>query len=763
MAENQSQAEPQPDKAFALNSPQMTLLGDSALTQWSTDAFQMEQVLGSVYDTLRHPNTPTPMSIALYGGWGTGKTSSMRWLKSLLENWNREGEAPNKLTVQTVWFEPWKYNSREEVWRGIISEVILTCLSIERMKDDDGKGRKIISAVGAFGRALGLGFLDALKAVNIQAGVVDIAVGQAVDGMINQVCQAAHPQKAFLNEFETTLKQYIETWLGKNERIVVFIDDLDRCMPDIALEVLEALKLYLSINKIIFIVGIDREVVDQQICEHYKRLGVTREKALEYLDKMFQVDIHVEPSQKRMSSYFAKVIQQLDDLTDVKDGKGGYWTQMLGGQDSEYRQVLEQVLQDLAGNNPRQVKRLVNSALSTGVGAMNFADICSDDSQLRFAQGVQVFLLWRILEKVYGARGHWVRENGGCMFFKAFSDAMIASDKKGCVIKIAQPRKNTVIDPWVSVTASSPEQKFVDQETSEVFADLQPPFRAACLEVVRNEEMSTSQLVRLINNQNTQKLMRIPFSEAVAQHVGGMETVEAFALSMDSIPSVIRHAIASSLGKPVENLVEDDLARVESLDLMRHRIVDDDLKYLTDCTRLQYLNLTQTQISSAGLSSLSGLSRLQSLQLSNTPINDAGLSRLSGLTGLQYLWLVSTQISGVGLLHLSNLNRLQGLWLEGTKVDDAGLSNLPEISSLRELGLSNTPISSTGLSYLSGLVGLERLWLGQTHIDDTGLKHLENLLGLNRLHLSGTNVTPAGIQQLQKVFTNRNQNVEIHY
>jgi len=46
--------------------------------------------------------------------------------------------------------------------------------------------------------------------------------------------------------------------LGEDDRMVIFIDDLDRCLPEVALQVLEALKLYFNIDGVAFVLGIDR-------------------------------------------------------------------------------------------------------------------------------------------------------------------------------------------------------------------------------------------------------------------------------------------------------------------------------------------------------------------------------------------------------------------------------------------------------------------------------------------------------------------------
>jgi hypothetical protein len=77
-------------KSFVLDPPKITVLSDSPLAAEDGvgDDFELPIRLAPMYDILRHPNTRTSLSIAIYGDWGTGKTSAMRWLERLLREWN---------------------------------------------------------------------------------------------------------------------------------------------------------------------------------------------------------------------------------------------------------------------------------------------------------------------------------------------------------------------------------------------------------------------------------------------------------------------------------------------------------------------------------------------------------------------------------------------------------------------------------------------------------------------------------------------------
>ena len=59
----------------------------------------------------------------------------MKWLEARLKDWNahvkklRREKPTNTLYVVPAWFYPWKYQEREDVWRGLVAEVILACLA----------------------------------------------------------------------------------------------------------------------------------------------------------------------------------------------------------------------------------------------------------------------------------------------------------------------------------------------------------------------------------------------------------------------------------------------------------------------------------------------------------------------------------------------------------------------------------------------------------------------------------------------------------
>jgi hypothetical protein len=336
--------------------------------------------------------------MALYGDWGTGKTSAMRWLESQLQIWNASPDRDHDTHphITPVWFYPWKYHQREDVWRGIIAEVILATLSISG-DSAPPLPQRLAAAGKQFGKFLGHSFLHALANVKIKATVAGAGAelsGQIFQDLYNEYNQSARPHAPFLNDFEQQLTQWVgESFDGKKRRLVLFIDDLDRCLPGVALEVLEALKLYLNIPGLLFVVGLDRDVIDQLVIKHYQDNGVSPEKAAKYLAKLFQVEMDIHPSDHQSADFLTRKLAALDSFT------GGTWNSCLTpGLDADahvekFRPAIESVITLLSRGNPREFTRLLNALLVKAGSAQ--ASKGKAAPNIRFIQGAQSFLIER--------------------------------------------------------------------------------------------------------------------------------------------------------------------------------------------------------------------------------------------------------------------------------------------------------------------------------------------------------------------------------
>jgi predicted KAP-like P-loop ATPase len=99
------------------------------------------------------------------------------------------------------------------------------------------------------------------------------------------------------------------------EKLVVFIDDLDRCLPENVIAILEALKLFLDDSPCVFVIGVDRAVIGKAIQAHYRTdLGVS---GREYLDKIVQYPFDLPPAdQVKLARHFEELLKSKSTLDD---------------------------------------------------------------------------------------------------------------------------------------------------------------------------------------------------------------------------------------------------------------------------------------------------------------------------------------------------------------------------------------------------------------------------------------------------------------
>ena len=401
-----------------LDDPRLSVAADLPLAEKNTleaDSFDLGYRLGPVYDIVRNRATDTPLAIAIRGEWGVGKTSAMRWLEARLLEWNEHlDERPDALEkavrVLPVWFYPWKYQDREDVWKGLVAEVIIACLKRKQTELGNRAVQEQIKKLSF----LGSGVRRLLTATKLQIGGGPLKV--TLDGaklLKSNPSKDDEPEAAFLNTYEKALKDWVKGALGNDDRLVILIDDLDRCLPEVALQVLEALKLYLDSEKIIFVLGIDRTVVDQIVRKHYGDLGVDAVKSAEYLDKMFQVEVVLAPSYQETGNFFDAIVADNSSwaaLAQEADAAGNP------------QDIFRRVILNIARRSPREIKRLVNTTLMAGEGVEMSSRSWGGHAEIpTLVQGGQAALLQRILRERYSQHERLIGDPVGNTFFAHWS------------------------------------------------------------------------------------------------------------------------------------------------------------------------------------------------------------------------------------------------------------------------------------------------------------------------------------------------------
>jgi hypothetical protein len=275
------------------------------------------QYVGVLADVIRHADTP--LVIAIYGAWGTGKTSMMLQLRRNLDpDFDVRSAGVRDSTLSTVWFDPWMHQFDDAPALGLLHAAGQQ-LGISRE-------RNVTTALAKLAVAMG---------EDVQIPFIGVRVSKILrirEEMAQDDFNRREEQARLRSHFRTAL----EPAIALNRRVVFFIDDLDRCQPSTAVKLLEALKLYLDFKGCVYVLAVDREPLEAAVATEYRELGLRTES---YLDKIIQLPFTI-PSirQDHMGSYVGSHLPE--DLQSCRD-----------------------VLAVAASDEPRSVKRVANALL----------------------------------------------------------------------------------------------------------------------------------------------------------------------------------------------------------------------------------------------------------------------------------------------------------------------------------------------------------------------------------------------------------------
>lgn len=306
----------------------------------------------------------TPLTIGVFGTWGSGKTSLMKMVKNNL---------PDEYTV--AWFDAWKYDKEETLWRAFLLNVLSAVRSKvkeeEPTQDLDYLETMLYRAVD-IEKAGGVTIDLAKLGGKVTQGVVQLCLsfipgGSVLSEFVKKVQQLGAEsltdditdsiqreqtkihieQVKFLEQFQIKFRTLVEQHVTNNGgRLVVFVDDLDRCLPEKAIEVLEAIKLFVDAPGCVFMLGLDQDVIARGIEMKYKELGEKKDRdgkekftieGMRYLEKIIQLPFQIPPVEQT-------------DMGEFVEGLTADWP----------HEECPKVFAVGLGDNPRQIKRTVN-------------------------------------------------------------------------------------------------------------------------------------------------------------------------------------------------------------------------------------------------------------------------------------------------------------------------------------------------------------------------------------------------------------------
>lgn len=262
-------------------------IGDQAT---KIDSLGFEPYVRAVAEFVMHPSTETPLVLSIEGPWGCGKSSFMLQLDNILKR-------NNQLTVK---FNAWRYDKEDELWAAFALDFIhqlarqpkITCLSRIKLLIQRIHWKNLIFCFIFLILIYQVNFWinsfpESIRGIFKWGGLATlIAVTSAIssklknyiinpfDISINKYLGSPNYENhvAFIEEFHKDFKKIVNAYAGEN-KVYIFIDDLDRCETHKAADIMQALNLMIPNDPhLIFIIGMDREKVAASFAVKYEKL-----------------------------------------------------------------------------------------------------------------------------------------------------------------------------------------------------------------------------------------------------------------------------------------------------------------------------------------------------------------------------------------------------------------------------------------------------------------------------------------------------------
>ena len=292
--------------------------------------FHFDDYAATLARLIASKETVTPLTIGVSGAWGSGKTTLLRRVERMLQQTDtlRDPKTPEKMDFlnpsdepsklfrpcRTVWFNAWKYVDEEQLL------VALVRVIVQAMAEDDVVSKVLANLLDpSYPRRDVVNTVLSWFSIKIGDVGVELNTGETIPTSFAQ-------KTALLDLFDDAFDKLIAAWVHRKADIdkvnpeegilAIFIDDLDRCLPEKTVQVLEAVKLFLDKKGCIFLLGADTRIVQQAVTKHYQETNILADDPADYLEKIIQLRFDLPPVQDDEMGEFVR--QQVEEDDEMK-------------------------------------------------------------------------------------------------------------------------------------------------------------------------------------------------------------------------------------------------------------------------------------------------------------------------------------------------------------------------------------------------------------------------------------------------------------
>lgn len=333
-----------------------------------------------------------PISIGVFGNWGSGKSSLMLLLQQSLQEWEESQQNEHSIILQ-VYFNSWQFESYDSTKLTMI-ESILEALDkdINTRKNvferaDDLLARINFLKVGVFILKKAYDNLtpDWMKKWLPKKDDIDKITGKdKYNNLLEDVT------KGNTSKFIATFRELFEDLVNDMgyKAVIVYVDDLDRCDPKRIIGCLEAVKLFVNVKKTAFVIGADERIIEYAISQHYpiqmKKEDISSPFS-DYLEKLIQLPYKLPRLSDNEQETYITLLLCKNHLNEIhfnqihqkylefrKTDKHSKYNiddikanipenQNIDFYAVEYRLPIVPIIKQFLNGNPRQLKRFLNT------------------------------------------------------------------------------------------------------------------------------------------------------------------------------------------------------------------------------------------------------------------------------------------------------------------------------------------------------------------------------------------------------------------
>ncbi|MEG0774362.1 P-loop NTPase fold protein [Clostridium sp.] len=399
--------------------------------------------------------TDTPFNVGIFGEWGEGKSTFLKLIEQEIRNVDNKQEFGENYKTHIIRYDASEYSEQNKIWSCILKKLFY------KFEEEKGIWAKILFSSKRFTKKIKRnslkylimiitviliivwGFIFNKNIVSMQEfkkvfvysyiGIIPLAMGviNIIVPFIKSQIKIAKPLAEMVEtninlpsytkdlgireNIKEDLTDLLEVWLkkskdskGYNERLVIFVDELDRASEQGILELLDSLQIFLSMKQIVIVIAVNFRSVCDALTNRFEHLNKDNVKesdkimfALNYLEKYINIPVFLNYEGK-YEQYVSKLFFEKSkmDNTKVKSERADSDMSRIVQEekfvfDVNEMNIINNVLDyinRIRHITPREVKKVVNILVLSKQICMSVNDESSDIEKIQFENYIKWFM-----------------------------------------------------------------------------------------------------------------------------------------------------------------------------------------------------------------------------------------------------------------------------------------------------------------------------------------------------------------------------------